>query len=102
MLRDQETNRSSQSIHTELRRIDYPPLLFAAPDDRVPLRLHFRVIWNRRWLILAMVLATITVVAVRTLKQKPIYKAIGTLEIEMPAKNVASIQDFFPSVNVPD
>jgi succinoglycan biosynthesis transport protein ExoP len=90
MPRDKEIAPSFQSVS------------FLAPDDRVPLRLHFRVIWNRRWLILAIALATTTLVAVRTLRQKPVYKAVGTLEIEMPTKSIASIQDFFPSPNVPD
>lgn len=101
MQRDNEINHSSQSFYTDLRRSDYPQV-FAAPDDRVPLRLYFRIIWNRRWLILAVVLATGVVIAIQTMKQKPVYKALGTLEIEMPAKSVASIQDFFPSANVPD
>src|ERR1700752_1312282 len=90
MPRDRETAPSFQ------------PVSFLAPDDRVPLRLHFRVIWNRRWHILAIVLAMTALVAIRTLRQRPVYKATGTLEIEMPTKTVASIQDFFPSANVPD
>jgi succinoglycan biosynthesis transport protein ExoP len=102
MPRDQEINHSSQSVYTELRRSDYPLSLFVAPDDRIPLRLYLRIIWNRRWLILAIGLATTTLVAIQTMRQKPIYKAVGTLEIEMPAKGVASIQDLFPSENVPD
>ena len=102
MRRDHEVENASLSVSTNLRRSDYPPSLFLATDDRVPLRLHFRVIWNRRWHILAIVLAMTTVVAIRTLRQKPVYKAVGTLEIEMPTKSVASIQDLFPSANVPD
>lgn len=102
MQRDQEIEHSPRSISTELQRSNYPPSMSAAIDDRVPLRLHFRIIWNRRWPILAVVLATITVTAVRTMRQKPTYKAVGTIEIDMPSKSVASIQDFFPSENVPD
>ena len=102
MQRDQEIEHSPRSISTELQRSNYPPSMSATIDDRVPLRLHFRIIWNRRWPILAVVLATITVTAVRTMKQKPVYKAVGTLEIDMPSKSVASIQDFFPSALVPD
>lgn len=83
-------------------RNDYLSLLSTIPDDRIPLRVYVRVIWNRRWLILAIVLATVTLVAIRTIKQKPIYKALGTLEIELPARGGASIQDLFPTASVPD
>jgi succinoglycan biosynthesis transport protein ExoP len=100
---DYQSDHSSLSAHTRLPRSDHPPSMFGPLDDRgIPLRLHFRIIWNRRWLILAIVLATSTVVVIRTLRQKPVYKAVGTLEIEMPTKSIASIQDFFPSANVPD
>ena len=102
MQRDQEIDHLSPSVRTDLRRGDYPPLVSPVVDDRIPLRLHLRVIWNRRWLVLAFVLATITVVGVRTIRQKPTYKAVGTLEIEMPPNSVASIQDLFPSASVPD
>jgi polysaccharide biosynthesis transport protein len=102
MQREHEMDHLSQSVHGDHRLGDYPSLLFATPDDRVPLRLYLRVIWNRRWLILAVVLATITLIAIRTMRQKPVYKAVGTLEIEMPAKSVPSIQDMFPSANVPE
>jgi succinoglycan biosynthesis transport protein ExoP len=103
MRRDQEIDHSSQSAHTELQPSDYPPLMFGAVDDRgIPLLLHLRVIWNRRWLILALILTTLAVIAIRTMRQKPVYEATGTLEIDMPTKSVASIQDLFPSANVPD
>jgi polysaccharide biosynthesis transport protein len=102
MQRDRENDLSSESAHKSLRQGDHMPLLSVAPDDRIPLRLYLRVIWNRRWLILGIVLATLSVIAIRTIRQKPIYKALGTLEIDMPAKSVPSIQDMFPSASVPD
>jgi succinoglycan biosynthesis transport protein ExoP len=99
---DYELHRSSESIQTGLRLGDHPPLLFTGSDERVPLRVHLRVIWNRRWLILAVLVATITVVTIQTMRQRPVYKAVGTLEIDMPTRSVATIQDFFPEANVPD
>ena len=91
-----------QNADSGLERNDYPSLLSTVPDDRIPLRVYFRVIWNRRWLILAIVLATTTLVTIRTIKQKPIYKALGTVEIELPARGGTSIQDLFPTDIVPD
>jgi uncharacterized protein involved in exopolysaccharide biosynthesis len=49
-----------------------------------------------------MVVAIIVVVSIQTLRQKPVYKAVGSLEIDTPTKSIATIQDFFPSANVPD
>ena len=101
MHRDPDIVHSSHSDFQELQRSQTSPF-FALPDDRVPLRLYLRIIFYRRWLILAVVLATVTFVAIRTMRQKPLYNAVGTLEIEMPTKSVASIEDFFPSASVPD
>jgi polysaccharide biosynthesis transport protein len=102
MQRGQGIAPAFQTADTGLERNDYLSLLSTVPDDRIPLRVYFRVIWNRRWLITAIVLATVTLIAIRTIKQKPIYKAVGTLEIELPAKSGSTIQDLFPTANVPD
>jgi polysaccharide biosynthesis transport protein len=102
MQRDHEIVPSPQFVGPEVRRTDYPPLFFAVRDDRIPLRIYFRIIRNRRWFILAIVLATLIVIAIRTIKQKPIYKAVGALEMETPTKGLASINDLFPSAGAPD
>jgi succinoglycan biosynthesis transport protein ExoP len=103
MLQDQERNESVQSFHPLSRKGDYQPFCFVpAEEGGVPFRLYLRVVWNRRWIILAAALLTVVVVAIRTVRQKPTYNAVGTLEIEMPKQNVTNVQDFFPSAIVPD
>lgn len=102
MQRGQGIAPEFQTIDPAHQRNDFLSMLAMVPDDRIPLRVYLRVIWNRRWLILSIVLTIITLVAIRTIKQKPVYKATGTLEIELPTKTGSSIQDLFPSANVPD
>jgi polysaccharide biosynthesis transport protein len=98
-----EIEQSRQPIHPEGRKSDYVPVFFAPPEEAgVPLRLHLRIVWNRRWVVLTFVLALVTLGGIRTVSQRPVYTATGTLEIEMPKQGVTNIQDFFPSAAVPD
>jgi polysaccharide biosynthesis transport protein len=49
----------------------------------------------RRWTVLACVLSVFWFVLIGTLKQKPVYRATGSLEIELPQSSVSSLEDLF-------
>ena len=55
-----------------------------ALDGNLDLISYWRIIWTRRWTVLAIFLAIFLLVLIYTLKQAPVYRASGTLEIEMP------------------
>jgi succinoglycan biosynthesis transport protein ExoP len=99
MQRDQAVGGSPQSSYFQTRPSD-DPSHFHAYSERLALRSRLRIIWNRRWLISAITLTIVVMTGVRTIKQKPVYQAVGILEIEMPRESSVGIQDFFPSLYV--
>jgi len=57
------------------------------------LREHLRVIRKRAWLIIACLLAVVTIVAVATFLQRPIYRASTKALIERESPRVVNIQE---------
>lgn len=53
-------------------------------DTELGLAGWWRIFWTRRWTMLAIFLATSTVVSVATLRQKPVFESAGTIEIDTP------------------
>jgi len=103
MRSSKEIERSVKPTHPQARKSDYVPSFFASAEEvGVPLRLHLRIVWSRRWVVLTSILVLVTLGGIQTVRQKPVYKATGTLEIETPKQGVTNIQDFFPSAAVPD
>src|SRR5262252_4579762 len=49
---------------------------------------YLLILWKHRWLILSFLLAVVTVVAVATFRQKPVYVASATLEIGRENTNI--------------
>lgn len=95
-------SRSAVSALSNVSQSPSPLFLDIPEQQTISLRLLFRIVCNRRWLILAVVLAAMTATAIATLKQKPVYRAVGTIEIEMPKSTYTRVQDFFPVANVPE
>ena len=103
MPRHKESEQLPEFVSSSPAPMEFANIFVDRREDRsLPLRLVFRIIWHRRWIILAITLATVVVVLIRTVRQKPSYRAAGTMEIEMPRDTVSSIQDFFPTATVPD
>jgi uncharacterized protein involved in exopolysaccharide biosynthesis len=61
------------------------------------LREHLRVIRKRAWLIVTCALAVLTIVAVATFLQRPIYRASTKALIERESPRVVNIQEVSPS-----
>jgi uncharacterized protein involved in exopolysaccharide biosynthesis len=61
------------------------------------LREHLRVIRKRAWLIITCVLAVLTIVAVATFLQRPIYRASTKALIERESPRVVNIQEVSPT-----
>lgn len=100
MHRDQDIGHSIQTALIQIPQGDYPSAPFNAPTDYTALRAFLRIVWNRRWVVLSFALLVGVVAAIRTVKQKPVYVGLGTIEVEMPRESNAGIQDFFPSLYV--
>ncbi len=63
----------------------------AAPD----LRAYGRILWKRRWTVLSVLFVTLTAVLLYTVKQKPLYRAQATLEVEQENPNIVTVERLF-------
>jgi len=61
------------------------------------LREHLRVIRKRAWLIISCLLAVVTIVAVATFLQRPVYRASTKALIERESHRVVNIQEVAPT-----
>jgi len=61
------------------------------------LREHLRVIRKRAWLIITCLLAVVTIVAVATFLQRPVYRASTKALIERESHRVVNIQEVAPT-----
>ncbi len=54
---------------------------------------YWRTIWRGRWTVLGIFVVVVTLVAIGTFTQKPIYRAIATVEISPSAQKVTPMAD---------
>lgn len=85
-------------------RITGPQSVYEGIDgeEEPNLRAYWGAVQKRRWTILSVVLATLTLVLIATLKEKPVYRAAALLEIEKENANIVSVQELFQLENVSD
>ncbi|MGH9404448.1 MAG: GumC family protein [Terriglobia bacterium] len=60
------------------------------------------ILYRRRWHIITSVLIVATIVAVYTLKTKPVYRATGRVEIEAETPQIQSLNSLYPSLPTSD
>jgi capsular exopolysaccharide synthesis family protein len=54
---------------------------------------YWRIIWRGRWTVLGIFVVVVTLVAIGTFTQKPVYRAKATVEINSQASKVAPVAD---------
>src|SRR3989442_1544242 len=54
---------------------------------------YWRAVWRGRWTILSIFVVVVTLVAIGTFTQKPVYRASATVEITSQARKVAPVAD---------
>ncbi len=54
---------------------------------------YWRLIWRGRWTVLSIFVAVVTLVAIGTFTQKPVYRAVATVEIAPVSRKVAPVAD---------
>ena len=52
---------------------------------------YWRIIWRGRWTILTIFVVVVTLVAIGTLTQKPVYRAQATIEISPQSRKVSPV-----------
>lgn len=64
------------------------------PEEDNPLRLHYRVVASRRWLVLAVLFTVLAVVCVQTFTVTPLYQSTTRIQIDPEVSNVLPYKDF--------
>jgi polysaccharide biosynthesis transport protein len=78
------------------------PYQIADTNEGPNLRAYWRIIQKRRWTILSVLLVALTVIAIATWREKPIYQASTLLEIEKENPNIPTVQELFQLEDVSD
>ena len=90
-----------------IRRESYPELTYPAipslpartygdsEEDSIHLLDYWHVLLARRWTILAVFATIVTITAIATFKQTPIYRASTTIQIDRENSNVLSFKDVY-------
>lgn len=87
----------NHQLHESFSQIsEYPS------ESHLPISWYRHIIWNRRWTVLAIALPVFLVSFFGTVRQKPTYRATGTLEIDMPRNSVTSLNELFQEQAAPD
>src|SRR5436190_4201157 len=98
-----QSNSADKPVH--IRRENYPELTYPAvptlpsrpygetEEDSIHLLDYWHVLLARRWTILAVFATIVTITAISTFKQAPIYRASTTIQIDRENSNVLSFKD---------
>ena len=90
-----------------VRRESYPDIVYPTeiapvtggshqpPEPSIHLRDYWNVIVTRRWTIAAVLLTTVLVTMIVTLRMTPIYSAEATVQIDRENQNVLSFKDVY-------
>ena len=81
-----------------------PPGYYNSPpqeEKEVHLRDYWKVIWKRRWTVLALFLIVLITTAVATFTMKPIYRGTTSIQINKENPQVMDFKEIF-SVNMWD
>jgi polysaccharide biosynthesis transport protein len=54
---------------------------------------YWRIIWRSRWMVAGIFVVVVTLVAIGTLTQKPVYRAVATVEISPQSQKVSPVAD---------
>lgn len=63
------------------------------PERATHLRDYWRIVWDGRWMVLAVFVVVLGVVAVATFLSTPIYRAEATVDIQARSKRIAPVAD---------
>src|SRR5436190_18182912 len=98
-----QSNSADKPVH--IRRENYPELTYPAvpslpsrpygesEEDSIHLLDYWHVLLARKWTILAVFVTIVTITAIATFKQTPIYRASTTIQIDRENANILSFKE---------
>lgn len=69
------------------------PTPSSEPDDSLHLRDLIRIIWKRKWWIIAATLVAVTYFTITTLMETPLYRATTTLQVDRGTQRIVDYKD---------
>jgi succinoglycan biosynthesis transport protein ExoP len=72
------------------------------PSQESTLREYMRVLIKRKWLVISCIVGIFVVVAIASLRQTPVYEAIGQIVVNKADSNLISFKDSMPVVDYYD
>jgi len=89
-------------------RANTPPQreFWPAPDysdaTPIPFSYYRRIILNRRWTVLAIAAGVFLTVLFATVRQRPVFRATGSLQVDLPKDSVADVGELFQDHAAPE
>lgn len=71
------------------------PIFDHTTDHQVSISTYARIVWNRRWAAIPVALGVFLIILFATVKQKPVFRSSGSLEIDMPKEAVTGVTGLF-------
>jgi succinoglycan biosynthesis transport protein ExoP len=87
---------------TEIIRPIAPGLYNVLPTQDSALREYLRVLIKRKWIVLACAVGIFTAVAIASLRQTPVYEAIGRIAVNKADSNLITFKDSMPVMDYYD
>jgi len=82
--------RSARPVRENIR-----PLFDQSVERQVSISTYARIVWNRRWAAIPVALGVFLIILFATIKQKPVFRSSGSLEIDMPKEAVTGVTGLF-------
>jgi len=94
-------NDGSHDVHSPSAEFLRPisALYNALPSQESTLREYMRVLIKRKWLVTAVIVGIFMAVAVASLRQTPIYDAVGRIAVNKADSNLISFKDSSPDTD---
>src|SRR5258706_7671737 len=99
-------NNGFRDLHpaepTEIIKPVGPGLYNVLPSQESALREYLRVLIKRKWIVLACAVGIFAAVAIASLRQTPVYEAIGRIAVNKADSNLITFKDSMPVMDYYD
>ncbi len=82
--------RTARPVRESIR-----PLVDHTSDHPVSVSTYARIVWNRRWAAIPVALGVFLIILFATIKQRPVFRSTGSLEVDMPKGAVTGMNSLF-------
>ena len=95
-------SRELQPAEAEFLRPIHSALYNVLPSQESTLREYMRVLIKRKWMVIAVIVGIFMAVAISSLRQTPVYEAVGRIAVNKADPNLITFKDSGPVVDYYD